>query len=309
MPYHTPDPIWTIYVNATKFDRYTEHFVVPGRFHQLVPPEVSKAYETVEYLMAHAWYHYPMLDEALAKLLRVLEMAVKLRCDSLGLKVTGKNFQQLIDMTFPASTVNEFNDTMHWLRYVRNELMHPKPKNLFGGAALTHIRQCITLLNALFLPEQYFQNAQTTLEYLRKQCQPFEKGSFLLEYEGKRILIYRAILEEVYFFEDDWLVLCAFHTIPVDFTQMLKNNRFPRPIVCLLRGIQIEGTTLHGSVGTTGQSFVLSLSKQPDDIAEVAAFEQEKMEISAVDASFCQATASDEIYRIKVEARYIYWSL
>ncbi len=85
IPYHTPDHTWTIFSGVTDFESYAEKFVVKGRFQKDVPPEVVEGYTIAEHIMAHAYYHYPAMDEALVKLLRVLEMAVKMRCKALGI--------------------------------------------------------------------------------------------------------------------------------------------------------------------------------------------------------------------------------
>jgi len=37
-----------------------------GHFHAQVPDDIQESYKTVEYLMAHAWYHWPMFDEMIA---------------------------------------------------------------------------------------------------------------------------------------------------------------------------------------------------------------------------------------------------
>ncbi|MEQ1747395.1 MAG: hypothetical protein ABMA02_18335, partial [Saprospiraceae bacterium] len=80
MSYHTPDFIWEAF-GAPDFESYTHVFVVEGRFHKDVPEAVRESYTVAEHIMAHAYYHYPMYEEGLVKLLRTLEMGVRMRCE------------------------------------------------------------------------------------------------------------------------------------------------------------------------------------------------------------------------------------
>lgn len=45
----------------------------------MVPEDIVKDYEIVEYIMAYTYYYYPMFEEALRKLLTMYEMALKLK--------------------------------------------------------------------------------------------------------------------------------------------------------------------------------------------------------------------------------------
>jgi hypothetical protein len=177
MHYHTPDNIWTIFSGVTDFESYAEKFVVKGRFHKDVPPEVVEGYAIAEHIMAHAYYHYPAMDEALVKLLRVLEMAVKMRCKELGItleildnkgKTRKKVLNALINELAAKEAAKPTKSTLIWLKDVRNYLMHPSEPSLFGSVALGHIRQCVIMLNALFLPDRYFQDATDRVGAYRK---------------------------------------------------------------------------------------------------------------------------------------------
>ncbi len=159
IPYHTPDSIWTIFSGVTDFESYAEKFVVKGRLHKDVPPEVVEGYAIAEHIMAYAYYRYPAMDEALVKLLRVLEMAVKMRCKALGIaleildnkgKARKKVLNTLINELAAKEAAKPTKSTLIWLKDVRNYLMHPSEPSLFGSVALGHIRQCVIMLNALF---------------------------------------------------------------------------------------------------------------------------------------------------------------
>lgn len=307
MHYHTPDNIWRAFSGVTDFESYAEKFVVIGRFHRDVPPEVVEGYTIAEHIMAHAYYRYPAMDEALVKLLRVLEMAVKMRCGQLGIETGKKNLQKLIDLIFPKTTANEFNGTLHWLRGVRNFLMHPDRTSLLGSIALNHIQQCVIMLNALFLPDQYFQDARTELERIQGLCQQFENGLSVLEHTGHRYIIYRCEFVETYFAESEWLVLCAFHAVPVDFRSMLANGCYPAPLVYLVKGFQIKDGKISGTVTECGQPFVVTINDHPVNKATLEQFEQEKSEMDASQKMLFQVSANSGIGSERTKSRYMYW--
>jgi hypothetical protein len=51
--YFVIDPRWEPHKIATK-EEYEQKVVIKGCFHECVPDDVVNAFETVEYLMAHA---------------------------------------------------------------------------------------------------------------------------------------------------------------------------------------------------------------------------------------------------------------
>lgn len=82
LAYFKPDKTWQSWGWQT-YEDYQEKMVIPGRFHDGVPEDIKEDYKTVEYLMAHAFYHYRMYDDALNHLLGTFEMAVKFRAKEL----------------------------------------------------------------------------------------------------------------------------------------------------------------------------------------------------------------------------------
>ena len=273
IPYHTPDHTWTIFSGVTNFESYAEKFVVKGRFHKDVPPEVMEGYAIAEYIMAHAYYHYPAMDEALVKLLRVLEMAVKMRCKELDItletldkkgKTRKKVLNALINELAAKEAAKPTKGTLIWLKDVRNYLMHPSETSLLGSVALGHIRQCVIMLNALFLPEQYFQEAATELNRLRGDCHQFETGLFVLEHAGHRYIVYRSEFVETYFVREEWLVLSAFHAVPADLKGMVAEGHYPPPLVYRIEGLQMEDGKISGTVADSGLPLGLALTDHPD---------------------------------------------
>lgn len=316
IPYHIPDSIWTIFSGVTDFESYAEKFVVKGRFHKDVPPEVVEGYAIAEHIMAHAYYRYPAMDEALVKLLRVLEMAVKMRCKLLGItletldnkgKTRKKVLNTLINELAAKEAAKPTKGTLIWLKDVRNYLMHPSETSLLGSVAVGHIRQCVVMLNALFLPERYFEDAKTELERVRSICRPFGEGLFVLEHAGHRYLIYRSEVVETYFVDGEWLVLCAFHAVPADLKGEAAEGRYPSPLVFSVKDLQMEDGKISGMDTDSGLPLVLAPTDHPNNKATLERFEQEKSELDAHPKTVFQINSNSAIARMVTKSRYEYW--
>src|SRR5690554_2604864 len=90
MEYFEPDSRWKLY-QVFSLEEYVEKFVVKCKFHKDVPADIQDAWQTVEYLLAHAYYHWPMYDEGFKKALLIVEMAVKLRAKELDIPLKNQN--------------------------------------------------------------------------------------------------------------------------------------------------------------------------------------------------------------------------
>lgn len=316
MPYHTPDPRWAIF-NAPDFESYAKAFVVEGRFHKDVPEEVRNSYAVAEHIMSQAYYQYTIYDEALVKLLRTLEMAVKIRCNQLTInttfldkktgKVKDKSLSTLIDQVISKENKKAFSKTLHWLRDVRNLMMHPKENMLLGSMALNAIRNTLAQLNALFLPEQFFTDAQKRLYLVQKHWQPFEHGLFILDQNGSQIGIYESKVVEAYHDGSEWVCLCAFYAIFKDAKESLEEMKIPKPVTLVLRQIEIGLGIMQGKNVADDASVVLF---QTDHLEPQGVYEQFQAELASVEEMAFwayQASLAREVEKEKVRYRCKYW--
>jgi hypothetical protein len=173
--YYQPDTRWPIFGAPTR-ERFEELYVFPPRFHAGVPEDIVKSYTTASHLMALAWYHYPVYDEALAKLLLLLEMAIKLRCQQLGLSAgPNRTLQQLITALEAAEPAKELGWWLQLLRQLRNQVAHPE-RHSFGGAVFQPaMPRMVNTLNQLFEEESVvIQDAQYCAELAVFANQPLE---------------------------------------------------------------------------------------------------------------------------------------
>lgn len=319
MSYFEPDPTWAIF-SIPDFESYAKIFVVEGRFHKDVPEDVVKSYAVAEHIMAHAYYYYPMYEEALVKLLRTMEMAVRIRCEQIGITTTftdkkgeiqGKNLGSLIDQLAKQESSKSIKKTLDGLRELRNIFMHPQENMLFGSTTINAIRHTLVQLNALFLPEQFFVEAQNALEHIQRQWQPFEKSICVLHLGAANGYgIYESRALEAYRSGNEWVYLWVFHPIIPGIRQQLESGHFPSSPALVLRDITIDPRgILRGRAVDDGISVTLFHADHPD-VRPV--YEQFQAELASVEpanlAMYKMSRASDE-ERERVRWRCVYWGL
>lgn len=157
------------------FEDYKKNCVVKGQFHSLVPKDVVEAFEVAEYIMAHAYYHYPLYDEAYSKLLLIVEMAIKLRCKQLGIQIetgkinkkNGQPINKVLDVLIKEMAAIEptksIEKGLHWLRERRNSKMHPDGHFYMGSMVSPAMKIGVTILNKIFTPDNTFQLFESEL--------------------------------------------------------------------------------------------------------------------------------------------------
>jgi hypothetical protein len=227
--YHSPDDIWQALYKIESKEEHVEKFVIKGRFQETVPQDILKSYLTVEYLMAHSYYHWPMYDEALKKLLGTLEMAVKFRCKELDIPLEiiqrngRKRNKRLVDLIkelhgvgYPAT----LKSVMNHYRNLRNHFAHPD-RNSFGGAIMqSHILPLINTINQIFLPLSYFEYKKLRALEAKLQVRGLKDLLFKLPFNGQFILGYNPSFYGVVWIGDRWAYCITF--IPIIHTANFK---------------------------------------------------------------------------------------
>jgi hypothetical protein len=151
--YYEPDIRWPRFGAPTR-EQFEALYVFPPRFHTGVHEDIVKSYTTASHLMALAWYYYPVYDEALNKLLLLLEMAVKLRCQQLGLPAGPKRtLQQLIASLEVAEPAKQLGWWLDLLRQMRNQVAHPEHHSFGGATFRIAMPRMVNTLNQLFEDE------------------------------------------------------------------------------------------------------------------------------------------------------------
>lgn len=187
--YEADERWWLLY----KIDReeYVKRFVVEGRFHEGVPQGVQDAFEGVSYIMAAAYYHYPLLDDAMVKMLLSFEIVIKMKVKELGLDTSyinkrgreqEKRLVDLIDEIGEQPQLTFLKPDLTRIRNFRNVKMHPKEYGFAGALGHTpeNARLFMNVINLLFLPDASLKKFHNKITKLDEQLEPYKTGLFTL---------------------------------------------------------------------------------------------------------------------------------
>lgn len=254
--YHTIDGRWEIF-GCLDYNTFLDRFVIKGLFHKDVPKDIVESYILVEYIMAHAYYHYPLYDEALSKLLRITEMAVKLKCKQLNIPLeaprTDKNgntrmqkleLNSLINSISKHEPFREIKDKLHSVRSIRNSFMHPEHYSYAGITRVASIKGIVVLLNKLFLPEQCIRNNQQHTKGIQKKVKSFTKGPIVLEFNNKKYLISDVNIYDSAFIQGEWFYYLVCNPVITDFKQQTENNKIFPPFKFFIRSLSVNGKNI-----------------------------------------------------------------
>jgi hypothetical protein len=275
------DDTWSIWGIRTK-EEYAQRFVIEGKFHASIPEDILKSYRTAEYLMAHAWYHYPMYDEALKKLSGIYEMAIKLRCKQLGLDLNFINkkgvledykLATLIDKMCTLEPEKELKSRLHRLRKLRNMLAHPDKHSFMGGLGKQGIISLLNVINTIFLDvaivvedQKYVASIKQQLLLLYEKFQPTDsKGLFILEWRDKRILITRGEPYISFLSNNTRYTYWVFLPVLTNTYTSIINGKYTLPILLILSDIKITESALTGKDVETGSQVKLIPTTNPAD--------------------------------------------
>ncbi len=192
--YLEPDKRWEHYKFSGQED-YIEKVVIEGYFHEQVPEDVIKAYTTSEYLMAHAYYHWEMFDEALKKCLFTLEMAIKIRAQEKGIVLKAKNKKgkkydrrlvDIIDDVCNEEYLKNLKIYLHKARGLRNHFAHPIGHHFSGPhGTSTYILHVVNVLNRLFKNDEWHKKYIEKTEVIGKQLNALTKRVLKVEKENE----------------------------------------------------------------------------------------------------------------------------
>ena len=277
MEFHEPDSRWAGF-GCSSYEHYLDRYLIRGKFHNKVPNAVTDAYITIEYLMAHAYYFYPMYDEALSKLLRTMEMAVKLRCKEIGIDIVNRkktsdkgivnhDFKTLIDKLVEAEPTKKLESALHWSRRIRNFSMHPDANSYAGGTIIRAIISCVNTLNILFAPKKHFETFTDTLEDYNMRLQKLNGNPLVLEFNKNRIIIQNAEISDI-FINGGEEKNCVFIQPVLDDLKKEDNEdfRFASPLTIYAKNLVFSESTLSGFDCLSSCEFRIALTDHPKNV-------------------------------------------
>ncbi len=300
MEYHQPDNRWEIF-GLPDFETYRQKLVVKGLFHPSVPKDVVEAYEVAEYTMAHAYYHYPLYEEAFSKLLRITEMAVKLRCKQLGieLKSSGSSFNKtlstLINELCIAEPDKDLKPGLNMTRNIRNMFMHPDRHTYSGAMCKGAIQSTITLLNEMFIPGPIFIPFLKRHEEIKEELIDYQKGLFVLEYQEKRYLIESVTIEAAILVTGKWIYYMATHPVTLNIGEQMKNHSYSMPLLYFVGDLSSEDNYISANEVENNIPIKITATDNTDDLVRYQKFISERQEATENDKAIYDLYMKDLI--------------
>ncbi len=274
MEYHQPDGTWSVF-SINDYKTYLTHFLVKGQFHPCVPKDVSDSFLSAEHIMAHAYYHYPLYDEAASKVLRIIEMAVKMRCNQLNIslvtkylnKKTGlpydKALKNLMDDLTAAEPIKALDWQLDHSRKLRNNYMHPDSHKFSGGLSRNFIRRSVTLLNKLFLPETFFTPNSTHLNSVVSQIAAFTKGPTVLLFNSNKYLVYNVALGDCLQVDGAWLYCLYAQPIVLNIVEEINNHSYAPAFLFTVKDLVLEQEKITATDIGSGTTIELHTTNHP----------------------------------------------
>lgn len=279
MEYHQPDDRWELF-NINNFEAYNKSLVVKGQFHPKVPKDVADSFVLCEYMMAHAYYHYPLYDEALSKLLRIIEMAVKLRCKELQIPLNyevfnkkkgeteerKKKLHQLIEDLDSREFQKKIKDALHRYRSLRNMFMHPEQYQYSGIGGKKAIVFGICILNMLFLPEALFVSIEIEVKRLKEFHQQLDSDLYVMTYADQRILIEEIGIMGAVPIENKWKYLLVVN--PVLELADTDDFSYPVPIILEIDSVSLNNGKLEVKESESERIISFEMTNHPVNITK-----------------------------------------
>lgn len=310
MEYHQPDDRWDAVFGIPDFETYQTKLVVKGLFHPTVPKDVIDAYNVAEYMMALAYYHYPLYDEAFSKLLRITEMAVKLRCNQLGIELKkegspiNKKLSTLINELCIAEPGKDLKHGLTVIRNIRNSVMHPDKHSYSGAMSKGAIQSTVTLLNELFIPGPIFTPFLKHHDGIKKQLIDYQTGLFILEYQEKRYLIESARIEAAILVADHWIYYLVAYPVTLNIGDQMKTHSYSMPLLYFVNDLTLGENWISAKEAETNVPIKITTSNHPDNLATYQRFVAEREAASLNDKSIYDHFVKDTIARKENEFWY-----
>lgn len=295
MKWYKPDTRWEIW-DITSKEQFAEKFVVEGKFHSQVPKDIAEAFETVTYLMAHAYFYYPIYDDAMNKALLIMEMAVKLKAEQLNIDlktppnkkrvVYDKKLFQIIDEVCEHSHLSFLKPEFLRVKKIRNSRMHPKKHTVMGAMGFTNGNAMlfINLINKLFLQKETLLSIAEKEQELRNQIQRFRDGKFILHFENKSILVWK-IYDIKYFKNQERDFYCIYiGYVNTQLENEVKNHQ-TNPLVIILTEFHIYEEGFKG-LDLRGEQVELYKNRDIRNEVHFEGYHNTKKKLSFNDLSF-----------------------
>lgn len=244
MKWYEPDNRWGLYDIKCE-EEFIEKLVVTGKFHSKVPKDIIDAFDTVSYLLAHSYYHWPLQDEALNKALLIMEMGVKLKAKELGVDLKkGSRDKRLVDLIEEVcqEKLKFLKHEFDRVRNMRNNAVHRDSYFYMGalGMAKSNFMLFNNIINLLFLDLDDLEKLIERKEQIKQELSFFQKGNFVLEHNDSRILIDQVVFHKYSIHKNKELLLLVVNPILINAYDMFTSHRFDNPLILTLSKFKIN---------------------------------------------------------------------
>ncbi|WP_289044080.1 hypothetical protein [uncultured Olleya sp.] len=255
MDWYEPDTRWNLY--TTSREDFVNKFVVEGKFHNNVPQDIVNSFKTATYLLAHSYYHWPMIDEAMSKVLLILEMTIKLKAKQLDIplekktknnRTIKKRLVDIIDAVFKKEDLQFLKADFNRARNLRNIKMHPERLFYMGAMGFTdaNARLFVNTINLLFLDTKKLKALQSKIECIEANLQPFKTGLQVLEFQNKKILIDGFYMFKYREFNTNKLLMLYLNPLTTKVQEQFVEHKYTEPLVLTFTDFEIKEDSIEG---------------------------------------------------------------
>lgn len=245
--YFEPDLRWDIFGVKT-LEEYLQRYLVKGAFHNHVSEDVKEAFISVEYLLAHAYYYYPLCDEAFNKALRIVEMAIKQKATTENIKLTDQNgkyisLDSIIKKLYGTNYFQPLNKDIKRFRKIRNTEMHPSRNTLIGQVSIKkNIQLFVNIINRIFHNNDWHNEMHTKTEEIAEQIKVIQSNLLVLDNGENKYLVDEILDFKV--INNNLLVVC--NPIITNVTYSLSNHSYSKPIAMCISNYEIRENEIKG---------------------------------------------------------------
>lgn len=295
-----PDRRWAIW-KCNSHEEYLAKFFIKGKFSPEVPDVIRTSYEIVERLISYSYFHFPMIEEAVSKMTRIFEMAVRLRADALGIKCN-KLYDYLNKLKEQTEVDPDVEIEWYRLREMRNYYAHQDSQSYSGPAPLMLIYPMLNTVNRLFYPQSLFEDCYKNTAILTNDFQNFKNGIFILEMDKLKRLVTCA---QPYFISPSrGKTLWKLTPVGISFPQTLDEYFDFNPIILRLEELHIEHEIIIG-IDSISQSKVKIYSTEIEcNIAAAEKFKQSQ--VTAEEIVMSLHTHNTKYHRYLEKQKFIY---
>lgn len=291
-------------------DDFEAKFVVEGKFHEGVPKDIVKSFETVSYLLAHSYYHWPMMDEAMTKLLLILEMVVKLKAQELEIslerktksnKIITKRLIEIINDIFQDECLLFLKPDFDRARNLRNMKMHPDKHSFTGAMGFTdsYARFFVNIINLLFQNASELKDLGKKTETIDSKLQSFKTGLHILEFQNIKILIYGFHMFKYREFKNNRLLILYVNPLITNVYEQLVEHKYPEPLIITFIDFKLKEDSIEG-VDLEGKPMRIYKNDKEENLKMYQEYLSALSKISEIDIGiFSSSNSSKALWKIE----------